>query len=95
MNSFSGIFSGIVITEQYAVIAKLLRGSDWVSFRSITHVRGGWFADKPDSAEEIRLWGIEIHAGGSQYTVGVWNWRPACEIIERAVTNAKRQSQSA
>jgi hypothetical protein len=89
----AGIFSGIVLTEQCVVVAKFLRGSNWLTYRSITHVRGGWFADKPDSGEEIRLWGMEIRAGGSHYTVGVWDWRPACEIIEAAMANAKRDSR--
>jgi hypothetical protein len=32
---------------------------------------------------------MEIHTGDEQYTVGVWNWRPACEISEGAIANAK------
>jgi hypothetical protein len=89
LNSFGGIFSGVVITEDHVVVAKFLRGFTWLPLSAITHVRGGWFADKPNDADAIRLWGIELEARGEHYTVGVWNWRPACEIIERAVNNAK------
>jgi hypothetical protein len=89
LNAFGGIFSGIVMTENYVVVAKFLRGSVSIPYRSITRIRGGPFADKPDDSEEIRLWGLEIHAGDEQFTVGVWNWRAACEMLELAVGNAR------
>jgi hypothetical protein len=89
IGAFGGIFSGLVITEKHVVVAKFLRGSNWIPLASSRHMRGGFFADKPDSADEIHLWGTEIHSGDQQYTVGVWNWRSACEIIERARANAK------
>jgi hypothetical protein len=94
LNSFGGIFSGIVITEKCLVMAKFLRGSWWLPYGHIDRVRGGWFADKPDDADEIRLWGLEIQSGREHYTVGVWNWGPACEIIERAIANAKTADTS-
>jgi hypothetical protein len=89
LSSFGGIFSGIVITQNHVVVVKFLRRSRWLHYSVITRVRGGWFADKPDDAEEIRLWGLEIEAGGEHYTVGVWNWGPASETISRAIANAR------
>jgi hypothetical protein len=89
LTAFSGIFSGVVLTENHLVIAKFFRGCIALPYERVKRVRGGLFADNPNDPEEIRTWGLQIEAEYETFTVGTWRTAAAQVAIERAVTKAQ------